>query len=396
MRAAIGESARWHAGPYGAPRAMGGSGGAGCAWVRVPLISRCARPRDTGALMPSSGADVRVIGVGGAGGNALRKLVRSGVHGVTLIAANTDRQALADHPAERHIVLGTRTTRGLGAGGKPTVGLSAAHESAPSIAHAVAGADMVFVAAGMGGGTGTGAAPVVASLAREAGALVVGVVTLPFAFEGSRRKRIADEGLDELAKHVDSLLVLENDRLLDGDDLTAVEAFARADAVLCDGVRGIYELVLETGLVNLDFADVCAVLKNGGRAVMGLGRGEGPDRAARAVDAAARSPLLAHGSIEGARGVLLSFTVDPRLGIGRIHEAAARVHAVVDDDADIFFGVRVDETLVDEVRVSLVAAGVSERRSEPAQPVPLSIAGQLTAPAVPARPRRRNALVMLR
>lgn len=320
-------------------------------------------------------------------------MAEQGVAGVTLVAANTDRQALADHPADVCIPLGVRSTRGLGAGGRASVGLGAAQESAPSIARAVAGADMVFVTAGMGGGTGTGAAPVVASIARDAGALVVGVVTMPFAFEGSRRNKLALAGLEALEEHVDSLLVLENDRLLEGPDVSALEAFARADTVLDDGVRGIYELVLETGLVNLDFADVRAVLKGGGRAVMGIGRAEGPDRAARAVDLATRSPLLANGSIEGARGVLLSFTVDPRLGINRIHEAAARVQAVVDDDAEILFGVRIDPTLHDEVRVSLVAAGLPSARTALPPPIEREPAA---VPAVATAARRRNALVMLR
>lgn len=342
--------------------------------------------------MACIGADVRVVGVGGAGGNALRAMAHSGSAAVTLIAANTDKQALADHPADRCVPLGTRSTRGLGAGGRPSVGLAAAQESASSIAEAVAGADMVFVTAGMGGGTGTGAAPVVAHIAREAGALVVGVVTTPFAFEGTRRQKLAAQGIEALEEQVDSLLVLENERLLDDEsDLTALEAFARADAVLEDSVRGIYELVLETGLVNLDFADVRTVLEGGGRAVMGMGQAYGPDRAMLAVERAACSPLLANGSIEGARGVLLSFTVDPRLGINRIHEAASQVESVVDEDAEIFFGVRVDPNLHDEVRVTLVAAGV---RNAPAVEKP---SPALAAPALAMNvPRRRNALVMLR
>ncbi|MCZ7687724.1 MAG: hypothetical protein M5U28_56870 [Sandaracinaceae bacterium] len=244
--------------------------------------------------MAPSRADVRVVGVGGAGGNAIRALAAGGAEGVVCIAANTDTQALAGHPADVQLVLGRRATRGLGAGGKASAGLAAAQESAPSIVRAVEGADLVFVAAGLGGGTGTGAAPVVASLARDAGALVVGVVSLPFAFEGSRRSRLAAQGVEALAEHVDSLLVIENDRLLAlGAEPTALEAFARADRVLADGVRGIGELVTSHGLVNLDFADVRAVLRDGGRAVMGSGAARGPDRAVRAVERAARSPLLA-------------------------------------------------------------------------------------------------------
>lgn len=346
--------------------------------------------------MAASGADVRVVGVGGAGGNAIRTLVQGGAEGVVAIAANTDTQALASHPADVHVVLGKRATRGLGAGGNPSVGLAAARESSPALVQAIEGADLVFVAAGLGGGTGTGAAPLVASLARDAGALVVGVVSVPFAFEGARRRRLAAQGLDILGEHVDSLLVIENDRLLDlpGPEPTALEAFTRADRVLADGVRGIGELVTRAGLVNLDFADVRAVLKDGGRAVMGIGAGHGPDRAVRAVEQATTSPLLADGSIEGARGVLLSFTIDPRLGLGRIHEAAARVQAEVDDDAEILFGVRVDPELRDEVRVSIVAAGLPPRSSAPPPVIeqPRAVPAQVPA-HVPAR--RRNALVLL-
>jgi cell division protein FtsZ len=354
--------------------------------------------------MASKGADVRVVGVGGAGGNAVRYMAARGLEGVVLVAANTDTQALAHHPADVHVVLGKRATRGLGAGGRASVGLSAAQESIPQIARAIEGADMVFVAAGLGGGTGTGAAPLVASVAQQQGALVVGVVTLPFAFEGSRRMRLAQQGLDALAEHVDSLLVIENDRLLElgGGEPTALEAFARADAVLSDGVRGIGELVVRPGLVNLDFADVCAVLRGGGRAVMGLGVGHGPHRAVQAVEEAARSPLLAQSSIEGARGVLLSFTVDPKLGLGRIHEAAARVQAEVDDDAEILFGVCVDPTLHDEVHVSIVAAGLPQHEhaithSAEMEIQPAAAFASHDAPVlVGSVSRRRNALVMLR
>jgi cell division protein FtsZ len=365
--------------------------------------------------MGLKGADVRVFGVGGAGANAVRRMAHDGIAGAMLIAANTDTQSLADHPADVRIALGRHTdalasaltrssrgrqvdprdrrsaARGLGAGGNPCVGLSAAEESMPAIARALSGADLVFIAAGLGGGTGTGAAPVVARVARDQGALAIGVVTLPFAFEGARRGRMALEGLEALRAEVDSLLVVPNDRLLElpGPDTTAIAAFSRADAVLADGVRGIGDLVMRPGLINLDFADVRAVLGDGGRAVMGLGVGRGADRAIRAVEAASRSPLLDDASIEGARGVLLSFTVDPRIGLGRIHEAAARIQAEVDDDAEILFGVAVDPTLDDEVRVTLVAAGLDRvDHEEPAveEPEPAHVL---------ADARRKNALVFL-
>lgn len=330
--------------------------------------------------MRRTGADVRVVGVGGAGGNALRRMLGFGVRGATSIAVNTDTTALDRHPADHCVVLGGRSTRGLGAGGNPAVGLRAARESQRELTEAVEGADMVFVAAGMGGGTGTGAAPLVAHLARRAGALVVGVVSVPFGFEGRRRRKVALEGLEALRAETDSLLVVENDRLvdMDGEEPSIGQAFGRADAILSEGVRSVGDLVMTAGYINLDFADVHRVLHQGGRAVMGVGTGHGPERALNAVQRAAKSPLLDDDCIEGARGVLLSFRADPRIGVAALHRAAARVQSEVDDDADILFGVTIDETLVDEVHVTLVAAGL------PAQ----------TAGAA-AEPRRRNALVML-
>jgi len=321
--------------------------------------------------------------VGGGGGNALRRMLEGERDGATLIAVNTDAVALEGHPADARIVLGQKGTGGLGAGGCPATGLSAARESSPALEGVVEGADMVFVAAGLGGGTGTGAAPMVAHLARRAGALVVGVVTLPFAFEGGRRRRVALQGLEALEEQVDSILVVENDRLLELDDAdpSVLQAFSRADDVLCDGVRGIGDLVMQAGLINLDFADVCAVLRDGGRAVMGIGRGFGADRALAAVDQASLSPLL-DDPIDGAAGVLLSFRADPAIGLGAIHRAAARVQAQVDDEAEILFGVTIDENLHDEVHVTLVAAGLD------------GAAPPAVEQAV-AEPRRRNALVML-
>lgn len=339
--------------------------------------------------MAPIGADVRVVGVGGAGGNALKRMLLRGVSGATLIAANTDTQALLDHPADVHVVLGRRATRGLGAGGSPQMGFAAAQESRADVVRVLEGADMVFIAAGLGGGTGTGAGPLVANVARELGALVVGVVTLPFTFEGRRRHRIALDGLEALRDQVDSVLVVSNDRLLEvgGSEPSVVEAFARADGVLSDGVRGVGDLVTHTGLINLDFADVHAVLSNGGRAVMGVGVGRGPDRALQAVESASSSPLLRDDRIEGARGVLLSFRIDPALGLAAIHRAVARVQAEVDDDADILFGVTIDHSLEDEVELTLVAAGLSELEDAPVAPA------RQTPAQVPARPR--NALVML-
>lgn len=329
---------------------------------------------------------MRVVGVGGAGGNALARMIGLGVRGSTSIAVNTDAVALAAHPADHAVVLGARTTRGLGAGGDPEVGLRAARESARELGAALDGADMVFVAAGMGGGTGTGAAPLVAQLARRSGALVVGVVSVPFGFEGRRRRRVAQEGIEALRAQSDSLLVVDNDRLLalDGEEPPIGRAFERADTILAEGVRSMGDLVMRSGLINLDFADVRRVLADGGRAVMGTGVGRGPERAMEAVRGASASPLLDDDRIEGARGVLLAFRADPKIGVGALHRAAARVQAEVDDDADILFGVTIDPSLEDEVHVTLVAAGLPERGARaPAE----------AAPA--AEVRRRNALVLL-
>jgi cell division protein FtsZ len=248
----------------------------------------------------------------------------------------------------------------------------------------------------LGGGTGTGGAPLVAYHARVEGALTVGVVTLPFSFEGRRRAAQAAQGLEALKGQVDCLLVVPNDRLLGDEDLRVTEAFERADQVLADAVRGISDLVVTPGLVNLDFADVRAVLEGGGRAVMGVGVGRGSDRALRAVAAASSSPLLADDSLQGARGVLLHFTIDPGLGLGKIHRAAEQVASLVDDDAEILFGVGVDPTLRDEVQVTLVAAGLPHERPQVPRRRALATADLLTpAERVFARPRRRNALVML-
>ncbi|MGE0790821.1 MAG: cell division protein FtsZ [Sandaracinaceae bacterium] len=331
--------------------------------------------------MDVNGVDVRVIGVGGAGGNALGHLAGEGIPNATLVAINTDAVALERLDVGSRILIGRRTTRGLGAGGRPDRGWNAAGEQIAEIRAAVDGADLVFVAAGMGGGTGTGAAPFVARIARETGALTVGVVTTPFGFEGAHRSSLAFDGLCALGDEVDALLTVPNERLT-LDDLSVREAFRRADSILAGAVRGIGDLVTQTGLVNLDFADVAAVLRGGGRAVMGSARGVGRDRARVAVERALDAPLLLDDSIEGARGVLLSFTIDPKIGIHAIHEAAAKVHALVHDDADVFFGVTVDPTLVDEIRVTLVAAGLD--REEEVAPEPA------VAPA-----KRRNALVML-
>ncbi len=341
------------------------------------------------------GGDIRVFGVGGAGCNAIDRLRPRVTPEVKCVAANTDAQALERHPEDCRLALGPRTTGGRGAGATPSVGFAAANESLRDVVEALETPDIVFVAAGLGGGTGTGAAPVVAHAARERGALTVGVVTLPFAFEGGRRAKVAARGLEALQGVVDTLLILPNDRLLmeAHADTTLVDAFFRSDEVLGDAVTSISDLVTRPGLINLDFADLRAVFRAGERGVMGLGEGVGEDRALDAVIDAMRSPLLSDDSIEGATRLLLSFTVDPRLGLGAVQRAAERAHAFVDDEADIFFGVRIDPSLTDEVKVTLVAAGL------PFEPRPTTVEAPSGPGVSGSRPRRkgrrRNALVEL-
>jgi len=313
------------------------------------------------------GATIKVVGVGGAGGNALLTMFRGGIGGIERIAMNTDAQAVAHVADEAHaraLQLGPRITRGLGAGGRPQVGMEAANESKASIAALLRGADLVFVTAGMGGGTGTGAAPVVADVARDLGALVVGVVTRPFRFEGRRRRSYAAQGLEALAPALDSLLVIENDRLLQaaGGELSMVEAFRAADTVLGNAVRGVSDLVTLGGLINVDLADLRAVLLDGGRAIMGVGEArEGEGGAREAVRRAMTCPLLDDDSIVGARGMLLNITAGPDL---RLHDATAAAQVLEEhahDEAEIAFGVVTDPAMQGRVRVTLIATGLSKK-----------------------------------
>ena len=351
-------------------------------------------------MKPPIGGNVQVVGVGGAGSNAVARLRKTVAPTVHLLAANTDSQALEQHPFEQRLILGPWSARGRGAGGKPSAGFAAAEETLAEIANAVADADLVFVAAGMGGGTGTGAAPVIAHVAKQQGALTLGVVTTPFSFEGGRRGRIAKDGLTAIRDVVDTLLVLPNDLLLAeaNADTTLVDAFHRSDQVLGDAVTGICDLVARPGLINLDFADLRRVFAAGGRAVMGLGEGAGKDRALDAVMSAMESPLLSEDGIEGASRLLLSFVVDPRLSLSRIQRAAEHAHRFVDPEAEVFFGVTVDPTLEDEVRITLVATGLDfDLSNRPdsrgafrcaSEPPPAHIAGASAG-------QLRNALVML-
>ncbi|MBL8601255.1 MAG: cell division protein FtsZ [Myxococcales bacterium] len=312
-------------------------------------------------------ARIKVVGVGGAGGNAIRSMIDAQVSDVEFVVANTDVQALAAHPAEVKIQLGRNLTRGLGAGATPEVGKKAALEDIQLIQEQLQGADMVFVTAGMGGGTGTGAAPVIAQVARDLGALTVGVVTKPFGFEGRRRGKQAHMGLDELAQHVDSLIVIPNDKLLtleDGANLAFTEAFRKADEVLVNAVQSISDLIQQNGVVNVDFADVKAVMNNMGRALMGVGYGRGDRRAMDAANAAINSPLLDNMKVEGATGILLNFMGGPDMKLSEVHEAAAMIEDAAHEDANIIFGVVINPEMRDLIKVTVIATGFNREAEE--------------------------------
>jgi cell division protein FtsZ len=317
---------------------------------------------------------IKVIGVGGAGCNALNTMIMSGLARVDFIAANTDLQALDRSRASYKVQLGPERTRGLGAGAKPEVGKDSALESKDQIRECLEGADMVFVTAGMGGGTGTGAAPIVASIARELGILTVGVVTKPFSYEGHRRMVHADEGIRDLRRHVDTLLVIPNQRLLGIVDKTTplLEAFKVADDVLRQAIQGIADVITTTGHVNVDFADVRTVMSHTGRAVMGMGVARGTNRAIEAAQKAICSPLLEEGSVEGARGVLLNITGGPNMSLHEIEEAATIVQQTADPDANIIVGQVINPDMGDDLVVTVIATGF-EWEGQPAQ-VPLAAA----------------------
>ncbi len=303
-------------------------------------------------------AVIKVVGVGGGGVNAVNRMIELGLRGVEFIAVNTDAQALLLSDADVKLDIGRELTRGLGAGADPEVGRRAAEDHADEIEEALTGADMVFVTAGEGGGTGTGAAPIVARVARSVGALTIGVVTRPFSFEGKRRSAQADAGVHALREAVDTLIVVPNDRLLEISEpgISMIEAFAAADQVLLAGVQGITDLITTPGLINVDFADVKSVMQGAGSALMGIGSARGADRAIKAAELAVASPLL-EASIEGAHGVLLSIQGSSNLALSEITEASQLVHDVVHTEANIIFGTVIDDTLGDEVRVTVIAAG---------------------------------------
>ncbi len=307
-------------------------------------------------------AVIKVVGVGGGGTSAVNRMSEEGIRGVEFVAVNTDAQALAISDADIKVHIGTDITKGLGAGANPEVGKEAAEDSRDEIKAALAGADMVFITAGEGGGTGTGAAPVVADIAKnDVGALTVGVVTKPFSFEGRRRYGSAADGIKTLSENVDTLIVIPNDRLLDLSEkkTTMLEAFRMADDVLCQGTQGITDLITVPGLITLDFADVCTIMKGAGSAMMGIGIAAGDNRAADAATEAISSRLL-ESSIEGATRVLLSIAGNKDLGIQEINEAADLVAKNVDPDANIIFGTVVDESLGDQVRVTVIATGFND------------------------------------
>ncbi|WP_127579642.1 cell division protein FtsZ [Paenibacillus koleovorans] len=313
-------------------------------------------------------AKIKVIGVGGGGSNAVNRMIEFGVKGVDFITANTDAQALNAAKSTQKLQLGDKLTRGLGAGANPEVGKKAAEESRQQIIDALKGTDMVFVTAGMGGGTGTGAAPVIAEIAKECGALTVGVVTRPFTFEGRKRAGQADAGIQALKEKVDTLIVIPNDRLLEIIDKKTpmLEAFSHADNILRQGVKGISDLIAVPGLINLDFADVKTIMTERGSALMGIGTAKGENRAAEAAKMAIMSPLL-ETSIDGARGVLMNITGGVNLSLYEVNEAADIVFSASDPEVNMIFGAGIDENLTDEIVVTVIATGFEHRAAAPIQ-----------------------------
>jgi cell division protein FtsZ len=310
-------------------------------------------------------AQIKVIGVGGGGGNAVNRMVNEGLGGVDFITVNTDNQALMLSKSKTRVRIGDKLTRGLGAGGNPEIGKKAAEESSDELYEVLRGADMVFIAAGMGGGTGTGAAPVVAQIAKELGALTIGVVTRPFTFEGSRRMSFANKGIEDLKSQVDTLIVIPNDRLLQMADKRATlqQAFSLADDVLRQGIQGISELITVPALINLDFADVRTIMSEGGAALMAVGRATGDDRARKAAEMAINSTLL-DVTIDGARGILFNITGGTDLTLFEINEAAAIIKESAHPDVNLIFGAQIDESMGDECRITVIATGFEQSRAE--------------------------------
>jgi cell division protein FtsZ len=329
-------------------------------------MSRSLLQPDVSATLTPAAAQIVVVGVGGAGNNAVNRMIEAQIHGVRFLALNTDAQALALSQATECICLGEELTQGLGAGGNPAIGAQAAEASRRELKEALQDADLIFLAAGMGGGTGTGAAPIVAQIARELGALVVGTVTLPFSFEGSRRRKVAQEGIRLLSESVDSLIVVPNDRLLQvvGKDRTLAEAFQLADDILRQGVQGMTEVITVPGLVNVDFADVRTVMQQAGLALMSIGEGSGDKGAEQAVQMAIAGGWLG-ASIRGAKRVLLNITGGPHMTLFEVTQIASQVREAVDEGADMIFGAVINPEMDDKIRVTLVAGGMSGVINEP-------------------------------
>jgi cell division protein FtsZ len=309
-------------------------------------------------------AQIKVIGVGGGGGNAVNRMVSEGLGGVEFISVNTDNQALMLSKAKTRVRIGDKLTRGLGAGGNPEIGRKAAEESADELYEVIRGADMVFIASGMGGGTGTGASPVIAQIAKELGSLTIGVVTRPFSFEGSRRMQSAEAGIEALKSQVDTLIVIPNDRLLQIADKRASlqQAFSLADDVLRQGIQGISELITVPALINLDFADVRTIMSEGGAALMAVGRANGDDRARKAAEMAISSGLL-DVTIDGARGILFNITGGPNLSLFEVNEAAAIIKESAHAEVNLIFGAQIDENMGDELRITVIATGFEQSRA---------------------------------
>ena len=340
---------------------------------------------------PDNVVNIKVVGVGGAGNNVVNRMVSDGTKGVEFVAINTDKQVLSVSTADQKIQIGEKLTHGQGAGSNPDVGRQSAEENRNNISKAFEDADMVFITAGMGGGTGTGAGPIVADLARDAGALTIGVVTKPFSFEGKRRMQQAEAGVEEMLGKVDSLLVIPNDRLKYATDqkITMINAFQIADDVLRQAVTSISDLIKNTGFINLDFADVSTIMKDAGYAHMGVGRASGKNKAEEAARAAVSSPLM-ETSIDGARGVLVSITGSEDMGLEEVEVAAGLVQAAAHPDANIIFGAAFDDSLDDEIRVIVIATGFDKKPEAPAEEKPAAQPEEKPEEPAPARPTEED------
>ncbi len=338
-------------------------------------------------------AKIKVIGVGGAGGNAVNAMIERGLNGVEFIVANTDAQDLRKSLAPNKLQIGTRTTKGLGSGGDPNLGREAAIEDQAKIAEALEGADMVFITAGMGGGTGTGASPIIAQAAREIGALTIGVVTKPFGFEGPKRNKQAVDGIGNMDGEVDTLIVIPNDRLAEVHKVSILDAFKKADEVLHQAVRGIFDIITGTGYINVDFADVKSIMgENGGKALMGAGYAEGNNRAIEAAEAAITSPLLEDISIEGATGILLNVTASPDFGIEELNEACNYIKERAHEDVNLIFGLVFNHDYKEAVQLTVIATGIKSAKAERLQKVITQLPSEVEDDEfeIPAFIRRRG------